>query len=185
MSEPGDGRKNLVIRQLRTNDKVNKLKLVQADGALGVYLQHWSHKFHLGNIAKSYVLVETDQPTPQKVWGYISLILSEIKSDIATTAEFGQEYNYHAYPAVKIARLAIDRRIQKSGWGRDLVSYTVALVTQEIMPFVGCRFITVDANRPAIEFYKKQGFTMVDTEANKQDSEPVMFMDLQKVVPVS
>jgi GNAT superfamily N-acetyltransferase len=108
-------------------------------------------------------------------------LLSEIRNDLAKIDEFGEAYKY-AYPAVKIARLAIDLRHQGEGYGADIVSYCIAIIVKDVMPKVGCRFIVVDANKPAIDFYRKVGFTMVDTDANKALETPVMFLDLQRLL---
>jgi hypothetical protein len=64
-----------------------------------------------------------------------------------------------------------------------LVDYALALIKNRIMPLAGCRFVVVDANQPAIEFYKKQGFTLVDTETNRANKCPLMFLDLSKLSP--
>ena len=49
------------------------------------------------------------------------------------------------------------------------------------MPHVGCRFLTVDSKQQSIKFYEKRGFRLLDTEHNKQQENPVMFIDLAKL----
>ena len=49
------------------------------------------------------------------------------------------------------------------------------------MPNVGCRFLIADAKTRAIDFYNRTGFTMLDTEKNKNSKHPVMFMDVHKL----
>jgi predicted GNAT family N-acyltransferase len=180
LSQPsGDGQK-FVIRQIHPSDKANKLRLKSEDSALGAYLQRSCLSFHNQNIAKTYVTVDESQPEPRRIWAYITILMSEIKNENAQPEGFGQEYRY-AYPAVKIARLAVDLKAQGRHLGCDLVSYCIALVKREIMPRVGCRFLTLDANKPAIAFYQKQGFELVDTPTNQALDNPIMFLDLQKL----
>jgi hypothetical protein len=39
----------------------------------------------------------------------------------------------------------------------------------------------VDSKKPAVPFYERCGFTLLDTAANRSRDEPVMFVDLNKV----
>ena len=48
------------------------------------------------------------------------------------------------------------------------------------MPYVGCRFLVVDAKRDSIIFYQKAGFTLLNTASNQRDEHPLMFFDLYK-----
>lgn len=88
---------------------------------------------------------------------------------------------YDSYPAVKIARLAIDKEVKGNDLGTSLVDFSVSLVQDEIMPKIGCRFLVVDSKKDALEFYQKVGFTMLDTENNKHAEHPILFMDLHKL----
>lgn len=58
---------------------------------------------------------------------------------------------------------------------------TVALAADHIGNSVGCRFLIADAKASAIRFYEVQGFTLLDTEENRNRTEPVMFLDLNKL----
>lgn len=170
----------LKIRPLDSTDKLNKLKLRSADAELSVFLQHRSLPYHTGNIAKTYVLYDAGQDAPCRVWGYISILLSEIRNENVKVDEIGERY-IHGWPAIKIAQLAIDLKRQGEKYGAELVSYCIALVVKEIMPRAGCRFITLDANKPAIGFYERLGFKLVDTQTNRDLKTPVMFLDLQNL----
>ena len=101
--------------------------------------------------------------------------------DVRLIHEPGLKYLYNQYPAVKIARLAVDRRITGRGLGRALVKLALGRAKSIVCPTVGCRFVTVDAKKPAMPFYEHCGFTLLDTAANRERDEPVMFVDLNKV----
>jgi len=65
--------------------------------------------------------------------------------------------NYKTYPAIKLGRLAIDKKYAKSGVG----SYIVGRMLNGVIFFskhIGCRFVTVDAYADAKEVYKKLDF---------------------------
>ena len=176
MTEP-----NYIIRPLVQGDKVNKLKLRQEDGALSAFLQRSSGRFHSTNVAKTYVYVDALEAAPQKVFAYITILASEISKDNGASTDDLPDFNYKFYPAVKIARLAVDIKLHGKGFGKNLVSYALAIVKRQIMPHVGCRFMTVDANKPAVDFYRKCGFTLIDTSDNLGRDSPVMFVDLSKI----
>jgi ribosomal protein S18 acetylase RimI-like enzyme len=179
---PGQNRDEpkFVIRELGDGCKITNLRLASEDGALAVYLKKNARKHHDEDISKTYVVVDENAAVPRPIVGYITVLASEIKNEMTTVEAVGEGYTYH-WPAVKIARLAVDERYRGRGLGRDLVSFAVALVMNQIMPYIGCRFITVDSNRPAVEFYEKRGFTLVDSEENRQHRTPVMFLDMHKL----
>jgi predicted N-acetyltransferase YhbS len=117
------------------------------------------------------------------VVGYITLVCGEVVTEDGDPGLINEiEYRYKHYPAVKIARLAVDVSLQKqAGLGRALVNLAVGIAKGEISPAVGCRFVVVDAKTQAVGFYERCGFTMLETPANRERSEPVMFVDLSKV----
>jgi len=170
---------NLVLRQMLPGDNTKKLSLGnEAHTPLKIFLQKNALAFHQAEIAKTFVLVEHPD-TPSSVWGYITLMSSEI------TLNEGQKprepfavSRYEAFPAIKIARLAIDKTLQGKQFGTRCLNWCISHVKLAIMPHVGCRFLAVDAKSGSIEFYQKSGFVLLDTEANRSDEHPLMFFDL-------
>ncbi|TMJ15483.1 MAG: GNAT family N-acetyltransferase [Alphaproteobacteria bacterium] len=121
------------------------------------------------------------RPEPQKVLGYITLVCGEVVTGDDESLIADLDYRYRQYPAVKIARLAVDKSVQNEGLGRQLVDLALGIAKHEVSRSVGCRFVIVDSKRNAVKFYEKCGFTMLDTQANRDREEPVMFVDLSKV----
>jgi ribosomal protein S18 acetylase RimI-like enzyme len=175
----GDSRK-YVIRELSNDCKITNLRLDKNDGALAFYLKRNARTHHDESIGRTFVAVEERAPVPRPIIGYITLLNSEVRNELTKVEAVGDGYSFQ-WPAVKIARLAVDERWRGLGLGKDLVSFCVARVLRELMPVSGCRFLTVDANRPAVAFYEKMGFTLVDTEDNRASPTPVMFLDLHKL----
>jgi predicted GNAT family N-acyltransferase len=91
------------------------------------------------------------------------------------------EFRFGEFPAVKIARLAVDQTVRKQYLGKKLVDWALAITKSYVMPNVGCRFMTVDSKRESIEFYEKCGFTMLNTAHNKAEPHPLMYIDLGKI----
>lgn len=114
--------------------------------------------------------------------GYITLVCGEVVTDDGDDCLIeGVDYRYRQYPAVKIARLAVDKSLQRrAGLGRHLVDIALGTARREVCPSVGCRFVMVESKKNAVKFYERCGFTMLDTAANKERDEPVMFVDLSK-----
>ncbi len=64
--------------------------------------------------------------------------------------------NYKSYPAVKIARLGVQKEAQGRGLGACLLNMIKEFFTTNNRS--GCRLITVDAYRAAVPFYLNNGF---------------------------
>ena len=86
------------------------------------------------------------------------------------------EVPYKEYPAIKIARLAVDEQYERKGVGRFLLLAAVGKALK-ISDEVGCRFITVDSKQDSIEFYEKRGgFELAKKRKNK--TYPTMYLDI-------
>lgn len=171
------------FRQIEAGDKLTGLSLGNdAFTPLKTYLQKHAKKYQAQNLARTYAAFR--QVPIGKVVGYITLVCGEIaisENDGGLLADNDVEFHHRQYPAIKIARLAIDRRVQGKGLGSQFVQIALGVTKDTISPVVGCRFVVVDSKKESVSFYKKQGFTILDTEANKQRAAPVMFVDLHKI----
>jgi ribosomal protein S18 acetylase RimI-like enzyme len=83
-------------------------------------------------------------------------------------------FEYRAFPAVKIGRLAVDSNFQCKGIGSQLINaITYSFINNNK---TGCVFITVEAinDEKTIHFYRKNGFDFLHpTDAN--ESSRVMY----------
>ena len=174
---------NYILRQIQSDDDTTKLSLGDANYTpLKIFLQKTAFDFHQHDIAKTYVLVNQMLP-PSKVWGYITLMNSEIVLyEGQRPQESAATSRYEAFPAVKIARLAVDKTLRGNGFGAMLLDWCINHVKFAIVPHVGCRFLVVDAKRDSVAFYQKSGFILLDTSSNHTDEHPLMFFDLHNHV---
>ena len=168
----------ITIKQIEPGDKLSGLSLGHEDFApLKAFLAKQAHKYEAQSLARTYAAFNGP-----KVVGYITLTCGEVVSgDNGLQLVDDVEYPYHHYPALKIARLAVDRRMRGQDLGRFFVQLAIGQAKNIICPAVGCRFVTVDAKRQSVDFYRKCGFTMLDTDENRERSAPVMWIDLNKV----
>ncbi len=171
----------LELRAIKSTDNLKKLSLGSSTYTpLKTFLKKAALDFHQNDIAKTYVLAEVDT-NPGKVWGYVTLMNSEvILNEDQKPKNISAIEKYEVFPAVKIARLAIDKSLQGAGFGRGMIDWSVSVTKEKVMPYVGCRFLVVDAKKDSVSFYEKLGFELLDTERNKADDSPLMFFDVYK-----
>jgi ribosomal protein S18 acetylase RimI-like enzyme len=174
---------DFIIRRLAATDNTNGFKTGDAAfQPLKSFFVNQAHEFHQHGIAKTYVAIGSKDAMEDKILGFATLIASEIDirgGYVVITPEHANRYS--SLPAIKLARLAVDSRYRGNHIGEALVDYCLAIVAENIAPHVGCRFLVTDAKQPAVEFYKKLGFTLLDTDDNRSVQTPVMFIDLLKV----
>jgi GNAT superfamily N-acetyltransferase len=177
------------IRELSSSDRLNSFKTGDAAFvALKSFLTNQSIEFHSASIAKTYVAIalekdamgELVEASSVGVLAYITLICSEIDMRTGYIVEDCTHANtYDSLPAIKIARLAVDKRYRGQRIGDQLVALAIAIASDIVAPVIGCRFVITDAKSAAINFYSKVGFTMLETEINRALENPVMFIDLR------
>jgi GNAT superfamily N-acetyltransferase len=94
----------------------------------------------------------------------------------------GIHYNKHRriYPAIKIGRLAVANAFAGKGLGRYLIKSIVSMIID--MDRVGCRFITVDAYRNALDFYLKNDFNFLYNDDTDEETR-VMYVDINRFCP--
>ena len=83
------------------------------------------------------------------------------------------------YPAVKLGRLAVSKKLAQMGFGKLILYYIRETYANELQP-AGCRFITVDAYTGVTDFYARNGFkfmTQEDTDKNTR----AMYFDLKSI----
>jgi ribosomal protein S18 acetylase RimI-like enzyme len=175
--------KEFVVRPLRQDDQLKKLSLGGEEFTpLKTFLRKHACGYHRCCLARTHVLVEkTDLDKPGRVWGFVTLVASEVDAgdgNVEPEVSWSKKWKV---PSIKLARMAIDKDLQRQGWGRSFAQWTLALVSQ-VARDIGCKVLVTDAKKSAVGFYSKLGFTILDTEANKKSDHPVMFLNLKKLV---
>ena len=172
-----------LLRPLEPSDSTFGFKAGDASAQpLKAFFQNQAQEFHLHGIAKTYIAEGCAGDAAGKVLGFVTLTASEIDIRGGYVVDEPSHANrYSSLPAVKMARLAVDGRFRNCRLGESLVDFALALVMENVTPHVGCRFLVADAKQPAVGFYEKMGFTLLDTDENRARETPVMFVDLLKV----
>lgn len=123
------------------------------DPSLDSFLERYAwqnqQRHHLG---VTYVAVDD---ATRRVVGYFTVAMAAIApTDSGSLSAPG---GYPHVPALRIARLAVDRRFQGAGVGPELLHAALRLALAE-SERVGCAGVLVDAAPPAVAFYERFGF---------------------------
>lgn len=165
------------------SDRVRNLTLDHQHLPLKSFLRSKAIPFEIESVSRTYVLVDEEEVDARdaKIWGYASLVASEVLCTEKTKPELADWSQKWCVPSVKLTRFAVDRRLAGTGLGTTLLDTAYSLVIGKIMPTIGCKLLVVDSKKDSVGFYKKMGFTMLDTEENRTSEAPVMFIDLSKL----
>ena len=145
---------------------------------LKTFLRRESRRLHRENLARTFVMVESGK---RQVLAYASLVCAHLSVQSVPDATRADGFRYADYPAVKLARLAVDRSLQGQGVGGQLVDFAVALVVGQVMPNVGCRFLVVDAKPGSVGFCSRKGFACMADTVDAGDASTTMFIDLHRL----
>jgi GNAT superfamily N-acetyltransferase len=111
--------------------------------------------------------------------GFLTLVTDTIEVKLVDEDDGVDSYPYQKYPAIKIARLAVDKRYERQGIGRFLLLAAVGKVYQ-ISKDIGCRYITIDSKRESMGFYERFGFKPIKKYLNR--SYPPMYLNMYPIV---
>lgn len=113
--------------------------------------------------------------------GFFSLAADCISLDLTEKEDLPDEIQYSEYPALKICRFAICHHLQDNGLGRMVFDAILGFAIEELQPFIGIRYISVDAYRDSEEFYAKLGFVRNVAEIKPNQKTVSMRIDLQPI----
>jgi predicted GNAT family N-acyltransferase len=149
------------------------------DADLNDFLMNDAKNYLASLLAVTY-LIQTDTET----LAYFSLSNDRITRYDVDKSEWNKlnrsisnEKRKKSYPAVKLGRLAVDKKMAGLGFGKTILYYIKKTYTNSLQQ-AGCRFITVDAYANAINFYEKNGFKFL-TEEDKDKETRAMYFDLK------
>ena len=118
--------------------------------------------------------------------GYITICVDSIHLDkFQRDEEAKRGLPYKALPALKIARMGVQREFCRKGIGTKMISFAVKKAL-DINRIAACRFITLDAksdvpeNLKPIRFYKKNDFK--ELKYKKKEKSVPMFKDLVDII---
>lgn len=154
------------------------------DSDLNDFIKNKVHFYRKQLLAMPYVL--TNKNRTDRILAYFTLSNDKIAvTDFPSNNQFNKfkkenfnkEKFLRSYPSAKIGRLAIHKDFQKIGIGTHILRFIKMFFLAENK--TGCRFITLDAYKGAIDFYKRNGFIFLQAKETKPTR--LMYFDLKRL----
>ena len=140
---------------------------------LNDFLFNDSKRYMKSRLAVTYIIESEDTTI-----GYFSLSNDKLtirEVDKSSWRRIKQLFSHSKhrcdYPAVKVGRLAVDKRYQGKDIGSDILNFIKSMFVYENR--TGCVFVTVDALRESLPFYMKNRFKCIDCKQIELDSTTV------------
>jgi len=99
------------------------------------------------------------------VLGYMTLAAGAIRAEDIPDAARARLPRY-PLPVLRLARLAVDRRVRGEGLGTELLAAALDIAL-EMSVSVGCVGLVVDAIPAAVAYYERYGFVRLDPSAEE------------------
>lgn len=169
------------LRELSPTDGCTALSLGDpAFTPLKTFLRKEAKKLHQEHLARTFVLVPKGET---KVLAYITTLCTHVAVEQFDEHEAVlADFRYKDYPAIKLARLAVDASLKRLGVGSQLVDFVIGLITDHVMPHTGCRFLVVDSKPESVNFYAAKGFVPIGVNNDGEGATTTMFIDLKHVL---
>lgn len=134
-------------------------------------------------LAVTYVLEDKDSGN---IVAYFSLLNDKVDKDFVNPSIWNRlsrkipnAKRRSSYPALKIGRLAVSINMRGLGIGTKIINYIQTRYISK--PSSGCRFVTVDAYRSAVDFYRKCDFDFL-LRPEDDDETALMYFDLKSLL---
>ncbi|MBY8007913.1 GNAT family N-acetyltransferase [Vibrio fluvialis] len=160
------------------NQKVTGIKGFDCGNTIINKFVHSSLKAK-GKSANSAVTVLLDESRDSKLVGFYTISAHSLERDgYSLTGLFGSLPRY--VPVLKLDMLGVDIHYQKQGYGEELVALAMEK-TAVLAKAIGCYGLFLDADKDALNFYKKLGFVPVGSPDETYGSTP-MFLHLNAIL---
>jgi len=137
------------------------------------FLNEFLKKYAIQNQSRYLVGVTYVMCENSAIVGYITLSAASIKK-----VSIKSKKPYDEVPVLRIGRLAVDKKFQSKGIGKELLKFGIKKAL-ELKENFGCVGIVVDAKPEAISFYEKYGFVKMNT-IDKHLTTP-MYLSIKKL----
>ena len=126
------------------------------DSGLNTFLKEQLARQHEQQVLRAYLLISDEED--RRVVGFYTLAGSAFEKALLPSKNQQRRIPYRNVPSVTLGRLAIDRRIQRRGWGEVLVAHAMEVVYRASLA-VGIHGMFVEAlDDNARRFYQQLGF---------------------------
>jgi len=162
----------LIIRPL--TKRIDTIFFNSHSDELNEFLKKDAMGDHKNRVSRTYLCC-----WKKNIVGYVTLLTDTLELHAVSESDGIDGYFYQKYPAIKIARLAVDVKFERKGVGRFILLTSIGKAIK-ISDEIGCRYITVDSKPDSIGFYEKHGFKVVKKYRNSNF--PKMYLNIYPVV---
>lgn len=138
-----------------TREEINKFNCNSEK--LNEFIYKYASQNDKKNFSKTFVLKTNDE-----IIGFYTLSCSCIIQE-GLNIKINRSLPKYPIPSIKIARLAIDIKYQKQGYGKILLDYCFAKIIKTSVN-IGVYCIEIDAKESATGFYEHYGFTCINED---------------------
>lgn len=182
MNEPADHKtpipyQELSIRPLSKKDALSSFNCGDGEGEVDLndFLKDDALQSQDDLITKTYLCFWNNY-----IVGFITLLNDTIGKD--SVDDGIEEYEYGKYPAIKIARLAVQKDLRRKNIGTFLLYWALGKV-YEVSKHVGCRYVTVNAKRDSMEFYTvKSRLKFKIVKASEKKKYPSLYLNMYPII---
>lgn len=138
-------------------------KIIRHSQEMDTFIKTVALKEQKNGLNTTHMLIDNEK---QYLVGFISLCNDSIilnPDDVAV-----MKLNYITLPAVKIARLAINREYRNMALGKFLIGYSTVLIAN-IKEFSGVALVTLDCYEDKIDYYQNIGFKLGSNQYSELD----------------
>ena len=119
--------------------------------ALNEFLYNYALKNDLLEIGKTFLALDNES-----IAGYFTLANAQLAFD-EIPFDYKTKLPRYPIPSIRIARLAVDAKLQKKGIGKWLLTQAFIKIVS-VSEITGLKFIIVDAKESSKSFYEHYGF---------------------------
>ncbi|MCB9690112.1 MAG: GNAT family N-acetyltransferase [Alphaproteobacteria bacterium] len=167
---------DLEIRLLRRED--DRGAFACGEPALDRFFQHYAgqNQFKL-HLAVTWVAVRD-----MDILGYATVAGGSLERRTVPDAKLRKRLPDYPLPALRLARLGVDRRAQGLGIGKALIRHVLRLALAQ-RDHVGCVGVVTDAKPDAVAFYDGLGFSRLEgvREGVLHGDPTPMFLDIAAI----
>jgi GNAT superfamily N-acetyltransferase len=139
-----------------------------------LHLRAWGDQQQL--LSTTYVVHHSGLPA-----GYVTVCMDSIP---LSRKERGISIPYQQVSAMKLAQLGIDERFQGLGLGTDSVGIVVNLA-HRVGKHVGCRYLTLDAQKDLVPWYESLGFKRNELRQQQRIADALLHRRDPATIPIS
>lgn len=160
------------------------------DQDINEFLKDDALNYQKDRMANTYLFIDDDSNEIVAFFSISNDCLNDLGEDSGYTnkiwnkfhrkAEIPNKKRIRSYPAIKIGRLGVCKKLQGNGLAYELMDFIKGYSVLNLKP--ACRLLLVDAynKEKQIKFYSRNGFLFL-LDSDEHDEKRIMYYNLQRL----